>query len=126
MGEWWWDKYYNSKEYFLVYGALIQAAQLRGTVTYQKVAELIGVPARGSFMARETGGVLGAISQNEMNNGRPMLSAVAVGVSGRPGDGFFNWARDLGRLHGDCREAEDQFWGEEKQAVYREWKLRIG
>ncbi|MFQ5401031.1 MAG: hypothetical protein ACE5E7_15710 [Anaerolineae bacterium] len=41
---------------------------------------------------------MGEIAADEMKRGRPLLSAVAVGVSGQPGPGFFALARQLGRL----------------------------
>ena len=52
-----------------------------------------------------------------------MLSAIAVGVSGLPGDGFFAWAQDLGRFEdSEDKEARRRFWEEEKRAVYETWK----
>jgi hypothetical protein len=49
-----------------------------------------------------------------------MLSAVAVGVSGKPGDGFYACARSLGR----CSDGEDgeAFWKKELEAVYKAWR----
>ena len=52
-----------------------------------------------------------------------MLSAIAVGVSGLPGQGFFKLARNLDRLpDGASDEDERRFWEGEKQAVYRAWE----
>ena len=98
------DKYRGTKEYRLVLTELITAARYRGTVTYQEIAPLMGLPPQGSHMGREIGQLLGEISEDEHVNGRPMLSAFAVSVEGVPGPGFFALARDLGRLRSDARD----------------------
>ncbi len=115
-------KYRGSIEYALVYNELITAARYRGTVTYQEIAKLMGIPLAGGYMAKLIGEILGEISEDEVAHGRPMLSAIAVGVSGLPGDGFYNWAREIGRL---TTQTNDQFWTEEKKAVYDTWKTRL-
>lgn len=119
------DKYRGTREYALVHAELITAARYRGTVTYQEVAQVMGLPLRGSHMAREVGQMLGSISEDEAASGRPMLSAIAVGVSGRPGDGFFGFARDLGKLKGEAREEEQRFWEGERAAVYETWARQL-
>ncbi len=70
-------KYRSSKEYYLTFNELVTAARYRGTVTYQEIALLVGLPLRGSYMGSEIGHLLGDISDDEVTNGRPMLSAVA-------------------------------------------------
>ena len=115
-------KYRGSTEYLLVYGELIKAARYRGLTTYQAVAEIMGLPLRGNYMGKEVGHMLGEISQDELDHGRPMLSALAVGVSGLPGSGFFSLARELGKLQERSKEAQRRFWEEEKAAVYKAWK----
>lgn len=116
------DKYRGSKEYLLVYCELIKAARYKGTTTYQAIAEIMGLPLRGSHMGREVGKILGEISEDELNQGRPMLSAIAVGVSGSPGDGFFVLARQIGKLQDNSKEAEHRFWEDEKAAVCATWR----
>src|SRR3972149_8350236 len=91
-------KYRGTKEYHLVYCELVIAAQYRGVVGYHKIAKILGIDQPGHHMAREVGQVLGEISEDEHNAGRPMLSAVAVSVKGYPGEGFFALARRLGSL----------------------------
>jgi hypothetical protein len=73
-------------------------------------------------MGREVGHLLGEIAEDEYLQGRPMLSAVAVGVSGKPGPGLFSLARELGKLKGDSGEAEKRFWEEERDKCYSTWK----
>jgi hypothetical protein len=115
-------QYLGTKEYALIYAELITAAKYRGTLTYQEIAQILGVPLKGSYMSKEVGAVLGAISRDENTNGRPMLSAIAVDVKGRAGPGFFNLARILGRF---TSEDEQSFWENERQAVYDTWKVKL-
>ena len=82
---------------------------------------MLGLPLSGSHMANQIGKVLGAISEDEHALGRPMLSAMAVRVTGIPGDGFYTMARDLGRLTSDDKTEQRRFWEEQSQAVYETW-----
>ena len=72
-------------------------------------------------MSKLVGGVIGLLSKNELEQGRPILSSIVVGVSGKPGEGFFNWARELGVLSEG--EDEETFWREECEKVYEAWKI---
>jgi hypothetical protein len=114
-------KYRGTKEYFLVLSELITAARYGGTTTYQQIAEIMGLPLRGSHMGKQVGQVLGEISEDEHNYGRPLLSALAVDVKGKPGSGFFALARALDVFRDD-EEKELAFWEDEKQKLYEEWK----
>ncbi|MCB8945211.1 MAG: hypothetical protein H6658_15805 [Ardenticatenaceae bacterium] len=114
-------KYYGSVEYHLVYCELIRAAQYGGLTTYQAVAQIMGLPLQGSHMGREVGIMLGEISENELAQERPMLSAIVVGVSGVPGPGFAAIARQLGKLDSEDKADEMAFWEREKTAVYQTW-----
>lgn len=116
------DKYLGTKEYLLVYGELIMAARYRGVTTYQAIAQIMGLPLKGNHMSREIGLILGEISEAELDQGRPMLSALAVGVTGVPGAGFYNLARQLGRLTEEGSAAEETFWRQEREAVYVAWQ----
>lgn len=116
------DKYRNTTTYYLLYAELIAAARYRGTVTYQEIAQLMGLPLAGSHMGNQIGHILGEISEDEHLQGRPMLSAVAVGVSGEPGEGFFGLANDLGKNPGDTADDKRKFWQTEKKAAYETWK----
>ncbi|MCI0428299.1 MAG: hypothetical protein L0Z46_09820 [Nitrospiraceae bacterium] len=116
-------KYRGTKEYHLVYCELIIAAQYRGVVGYDKIAKILGIDQPGHHMAREVGQILGEISEDEHKAGRPMLSSVAVGVPGYPGDGYFELARRLGKLATSDREGTRKFWLDEKERVYETWKV---
>ena len=115
------SKWDQSKEYFIAYSILINAAQHQGFATYQEIAQAIGLPTAGSYMASQIGSLLGQVSANERKHERPMLSAIAVGVSGKPGEGFLPYAKDLGYF----KEGEDPhtFWEAECHKVYQEWKI---
>lgn len=118
------DKYRGTTEYALVLGELVRAAEYRGRTTYQDIALLVGLPQKGQHMGREIGLILGAISEDEVRASRPMLSAVAVNVNGHPGTGFFELARDLGRLDQNDEELT-AFWEAELKNVYKAWRRRL-
>jgi hypothetical protein len=65
------------------------------------------------------------IAYYEAEHGRPMLTAFVVHASepgkGFPGDGFFGYARSIGRLDGDSAEAERTFWRSEMDACVKYW-----
>jgi hypothetical protein len=54
------NKCRSTKEYFLVYRVLINAARNRGTVTYQDIAEIMGLPLAGNYMGQQVGYMVGA------------------------------------------------------------------
>ena len=81
-----------------------------------------GLNAQAKGRRLGVGHILGEIAEDELAAGLPMLSAVAVGVSGKPGPGLFALARDLDRLASDSAEAETDFWEKEKTACYQTWK----
>jgi hypothetical protein len=118
MSESKWDQ---SKEYYIAYSILINAAQHQGFTTYQEIAQAISLPTAGSYMGSQVGDLLGTISDNEKKQDRPMLSAIAIGTSGKPGPGFIPWAKKLGFFH----EGDDEqvFWENECLKVYKEWKI---
>lgn len=110
----------DTKEYFITYGILINAAKHSGLATYQEIAQACGLPTVGAYMGSTVGNILGAISQNELEHGRPFLSAIAVGVSGKPGPGFFDWARELNAAREE--QSEQFFFSQERKKIYEEWK----
>jgi hypothetical protein len=112
-------KYAGSVAYAKVFSELLCALGHHGTVSYGRVAEIMGLPPRGNHMQLEVGHLLGEISEAEVRLGRPMLSAVAVTVNGRPGPGFLALARTLGR----CRRgtAAQTFWQKERKALVAVW-----
>lgn len=116
------EDYRKFKAYHLVYTELINAARYRGLTTYQDIAKIMDLPMAGNYMGREVGNMLGAISEEEVKHGRPMLSAVAVGTSGEPGEGFYSLAQDLENDVGEEKEEKRKFWKNELKKVYETWK----
>jgi hypothetical protein len=114
------DKYRGTTTYFHVLAELIRAAQYGGTTTYQDIAVIMGITVTGNHMGKETGHILGEISEEEFNANRPMLSAVAVSVEGKPSKGFFTLARQLGLLKDE--QDEQKFWEKERDRVYKIWR----
>lgn len=110
----------NTKEYFITYSILINAAKHAGFATYQEIAQACGLPTAGSYMSSVVGSILGEISKNELEHGRPFLSSIAVGVSGKPGPGYFPWAKQLGIVKED--QDEETFFTQECKKIYEEWK----
>jgi hypothetical protein len=106
--------------YVHVLAELVRAAQYRGLTTYQDIAVIMGLPLSGSNMGKQIGQILGEIVEDEVSAGRPMLSAICVSVSGRPGPGFFGFAREIGRM--EANQSEDDFWRQEREAVYAAWR----
>ena len=119
----WQEKYRGTKIYHMVYAELIQVAQHRGTITYQDIAVIAGLPTQGSYMGSELGKILGTISQDEHDAGRPMLSAVVVHKDGTMGDGFFTFARELGLIGPE--DDEEAFLKAEREKVYQTWARPI-
>lgn len=115
-------RYRGKKEYLLVLSELITAARLKGKVTYQEIAKIIGFPMEGNYMGAEIGHLVGEISEDEVKHNRPMLSAIVVTINGYPGPGFFVLARNLNRLTGISKDEEFSFWEKEVQDVYDVWK----
>lgn len=113
----------GSITYHRVFAELVRAAEYQGLTTYQDVAMLMGIAPRGSFMGTVVGRIFTEICEDEVRARRPMLSAVGVSVEGRPGPGFFELARKLGRV----RDGEDDetFWRRELADVHRTWKRPI-
>ena len=117
------NRYRGTREYSLVHHELTTAAKYRGTVTYQEIAKVKGLPPKGSFMGKEIGHLLGEISEDEVQNNRPMLSAVAVNTKGQPGPGFFKLATDLGKLTKQYGGNQEAFWERERNLAYKTWKV---
>ncbi len=114
------DKYRGTTEYVRVLAELVKTAEHNGLTMYQKIAFLMGLPLTGNLMGKETGQVLGEVAEDEHSQGRPLLSAVVVGTSGRPGPGFFTLARQLGKIA--AGQDEDEFWRAELNHVYETWR----
>jgi hypothetical protein len=114
-------KYRGTQIYALVYCRLLDAAKKKEGVSYEEIGQIMGLEL-GAGTAKEIGQLLGEINENEHNNGRPMLSAVAVKPTTKmPGEGFFGFARKLDKFAGETEEEKRAFWRDEIQRVYAIW-----
>lgn len=93
---------------------LREVATRRGLITYVELVEKI-TAVRFHQRSRDLHRLLGDISEDENARGAGMLSVVVVAKdSQRPGPGFFELARKLGRKFQD----ENIFWQDELERVY--------
>lgn len=118
------SKYVGTREFLRTYALLIRAAEMRGTVYYADVAAIFGLPAQGSHTGSVVGQVLGEVTREEREQGRPMLSAVAVSqTNNRPGSGFYGLAETYGLISPDASADEKRaFWEAERERVYKAWQ----
>jgi hypothetical protein len=85
----------------------------------------MGLPLTGDYMGTEVGSLCREISEAEVENDRPMLSAIVVTIKGTPGGGFYKLAKHLGRLKDESAEGKRRFWEAEKAAVYNTWRVEL-
>jgi hypothetical protein len=71
---------------------------------------IIDLPLSGNYMGNEVGQVIGEISEDEINKGRPILSAIVVSTSGTPGEGFWGLAKEVGKVFEDTPQGRRSFW----------------
>lgn len=119
------SRYRGTSTYDQVHAELVRAAQYEGLTTYPDIAAIMDIPTDGGYeMQDKIGAILHEICEDEVAAGRPMLSAVAVKTTKRPGPGFFTQALELDRFRCKTRnrKTENRFWAKERRAVYKEWK----
>ena len=85
-----------------IYEELKEVARSRQTLFYEDLSKLIDLPPR----SRKFYEILDSINLNEYQEGRPLLSALAVRRGFRiPGAGFFIQAKKLGRYGAPARRS---------------------
>lgn len=101
-----------------VRSVLIQKAKQRAMIPYSELVALVNAVNFAAFDQRLFA-MLGQVSLEENQQGRPLLSVLVVHKTGdmKPGPGFFELASSLGR---DTRDA-DKTWIAETQKVYQYW-----
>lgn len=103
-----------------IYKKLCGVAARRGTVPYQEVGDLVQLDMANPAHRNELAALLGDVSAHEHGLGRPLLSAVVVlAESGWPGQGFFDLARECGRMRAD--QDNLAFFALELRAVHDHW-----
>jgi hypothetical protein len=99
---------------------LIDTAEKRSMIPY---SELVGLVTSVNFKAfdQRLFAILGQLSVDEHEAGRPLLSVLVVHKTGdmQPGNGFFELAQALGRNTSDI----DKAWIEEVRKVFQHWNV---
>jgi hypothetical protein len=99
---------------------LIEAAKKQKVVYYAEVGELLNFSMDNPHHRKELGRILGEISTDEHQEGRPLLSAIVVHKENHlPGEGFFKLAKELGKQKPD--EDNDTFYTNELRRVFNTW-----
>ena len=103
-----------------IYDKLKDVARAKQLITYKELANVVGLDWNKDYgKCRQIFPILGAVSTSEVEQGHPMLSAVAGRQDTRmPGSGFFTLARDLGRYQGGN---DHVFWIRERDEVWTFW-----
>ena len=97
---------------------LITRVKRNATVYYSELTERLLHIANIEPHSYAMASMLGEISVNEYNSGRPLLSAVAIlKVDNIPGGGFFSMAESLGFEFSDKVE----FWIQEFNRCHKYW-----
>jgi len=106
-----------------IYNKLNEVARQKQLITYKELAALVGLDWNKNYgRCRQIFSILRAICTAEVEQGHPMLSAIAVRQDTRaPGSGFFALARDLGRYQS---ETDYSFWIAERDAAWNLWSSR--
>lgn len=115
------DKWNAAKEE--IRRVLVERAKARAMIPY---SELVGLVRSVNFNAYDQRlfAILGQVSMDEHQAGRPLLSVLVVHKTGdmQPGEGFFELAESLGRNTSDVLKA----WIAEVQKVYQHWNRPVG
>jgi hypothetical protein len=102
-----------------LYERLVEVARTRRTLTYSEAGELVGLSMRNPNHRKLLGQQLGAISEYEVDHGRPMLSAVVIHKGERPGTGFAQLGEDIGLK--SSFDTDASFADRELFRVYAYW-----
>lgn len=104
-----------------IYERLQKAARDEEIVTYSQIAPLAELNMSLDKDRAELGGILGDISTYEYNNGRPLLSVVALlAETYQPSGGFFRLAEKLGVY--SKGQDRDEFYINEIKKARKYWK----
>ena len=103
----------------VVYERLTELARARRTTTYSELGDLVGLDMSTEVGRIRIAQILDDINWYESMENRPMLSSVVILKNeNRPGNGYFECARTLGKYRGNDDLA---FWSSELSEVYNNW-----
>ena len=98
---------------------LIQIARRKELTNYTEAGSWVDLDMSTDVGRILIAQILDEINSDEVSQGHPMLSALVIYKDiSRPGSGFFQCARGLGRFTDDD---EDGFWAKEVKAVHNWW-----
>lgn len=102
------------------YKHLVHLAKNGSTTEYRDLANTLKIDLADSKERAYLSGTLETITRFEVENGRPMLSAIVLAHNkDLPNEGFFVLARELGLLGNND---EEQFHQEMLAAVFTHWQ----
>lgn len=108
-----------------IYTRLQEVAKAQTVTTYQEVGSLVGRDMSNDRDREWLAGELGEISEHEVGEHHPMLSAVVINARYNiPGRGFFSLARDLGKLEHTDHKGNVVFFARELLSVHDYWSRR--
>jgi hypothetical protein len=115
----------HDAEYAALHTILEDVARNGERVTYEDLARRIDERVGSACLYatnKELWHLLSRLQQEDATEKRPLLSVVVVHKTGDhlPGPGFFELARQLGRMPADMDEAT--FAERETRAVYERWR----
>jgi hypothetical protein len=119
-------EYYNKD----IQKHLIERARKGNTIYYESLNQLIGSPynLHNSCERHQLGVELGDVSQFELSQGRPLLSAICITqLEKTPGVGFFEMAAELedsngNKLFDPSKESKKKYLKREQEKVFDYWK----
>ena len=111
-----------------IYNRLIELARaVPGQLTtYSDIAPLADLSMSNDADRDRISALLDEIFLHEVNQGRPLLTAIVVhrGNNNTPGEGFFSTATDIGRFNGSRDPlARLEFWVRQVQEVHNYWAV---
>ena len=117
------------------YPLLIGAAKKERLITYGEVGRKIGLFIGSEYFQLKIGFVVGACSEYEAIEGRPLISAIVVNSNTKyPGQGFWGLSRVPDNIRLDVKYSDIEsgykmtpemldFWTSEVQAIFDWWRV---
>lgn len=104
----------------IIYEKLVEVAMSQNTTNYSEVGDLVGLDMSTEVGRIRIAQILDDINWYESKGNRPMLSSVVILKNdNRPGAGYFECARGLGKYQGNDDLA---FWSHELNEVHNHWR----
>ena len=114
-----------------IYKKLITVSNSRGLIYYFELNKCLPAKNSSNFLNpfQPLFNTLNKLNDELSKQDLPLLTALVVNKnSGRPGKGFFYYAKELGKFEGnvDSEFEKDLFWKTEREKVYKfNWENSI-